>query len=240
MNADGQMEHFYDDVPGYFWFKQAYKVMLNAMSPTEPSTFVEIGSFHGKSLAFLGVEAINRKIPVTIHSVESFQGWPGVPQGDELREAFNSYTKPLRERLNGRFKLWDMPSMDAAPQFADESCDVVWIDGEHSYESCLADIRAWWPKVKPGGWMGGVDWFMEGVQRTTCSDTVWRAIRSRVTGRGGSCERIPPANSRRPRESYDRGPVLPAHHRGNHREPDPRDVLPVAQSALGLCGGRTH
>jgi hypothetical protein len=159
------MEHFFEDVPGYFWFRQGYKFLLGTLPTDRPSDFVEIGSFYGKSLAYLAVEAINRKIPVTIHSVESFIGFEGVPQGQDLRDCYMKYTSPLREALNGQYKLWDMPSVEAAAQFADDSCDVVWIDGDHSYESCLADIKAWLPKVKPGGYMGGDDWFMEGVQR---------------------------------------------------------------------------
>ena len=33
----------------------------------------------------------------------------------------------------------------------DESIDLAFIDGDHSYEGCLADLKAVWPKVKKGG-----------------------------------------------------------------------------------------
>ena len=36
--------------------------------------------------------------------------------------------------------------------------DLVFLDGDHSLEGVAADIEAWWPKVKPGGWLGGHDW----------------------------------------------------------------------------------
>ncbi len=29
--------------------------------------------------------------------------------------------------------------------------DLLWIDGDHTYEGALADLRNWWPKVVPGG-----------------------------------------------------------------------------------------
>lgn len=29
--------------------------------------------------------------------------------------------------------------------------DLVFIDGDHSYEGCAADITIWWPHVAPGG-----------------------------------------------------------------------------------------
>ena len=36
--------------------------------------------------------------------------------------------------------------------------DAVFIDGDHSYDGVRADIEAWWPVVRPGGWLGGDDY----------------------------------------------------------------------------------
>lgn len=49
------------------------------------------------------------------------------------------------------------PSVEAARVIPDESLDFVFIDGDHSYEGCLADMRAYWPLVKPGGLFCGHD-----------------------------------------------------------------------------------
>ena len=49
-------------------------------------------------------------------------------------------------------------STEAAKKVADESCDVVFIDADHTYDAVKADIEAWMPKVKPGGWLGGHDY----------------------------------------------------------------------------------
>lgn len=46
----------------------------------------------------------------------------------------------------------------AARRIADGSLDLVFIDADHSYDGCRADIRAWYPKIKPGGWIGGHDY----------------------------------------------------------------------------------
>ena len=40
----------------------------------------------------------------------------------------------------------------------DDSCDFIYVDGDHSYAGCLADIKAYWPKVKVGGIMAGHDY----------------------------------------------------------------------------------
>ena len=37
------------------------------------------------------------------------------------------------------------------------SLDCVWIDGDHGTEACTADIAAWLPALKPGGWILGHD-----------------------------------------------------------------------------------
>lgn len=53
-------------------------------------------------------------------------------------------------------------STDSASTFADCSLDWVYIDADHSYEAVAADLRAWWPKVKVGGLIGGHDFVPDG------------------------------------------------------------------------------
>lgn len=49
-------------------------------------------------------------------------------------------------------------SVETANCFPDEYFDLVYIDADHTYESVKADIAAWFPKVKPGGWIAGHDY----------------------------------------------------------------------------------
>lgn len=58
----------------------------------------------------------------------------------------------------GRYTIQRMTSEQASKLYADESVDLVFIDGDHSYEGCSTDIRLWWPKVKPGGILSGHDY----------------------------------------------------------------------------------
>ena len=51
-----------------------------------------------------------------------------------------------------------MRSVEAAKDFENNSLDLVFIDGDHSYEQCKADIEAWWPKLKAGAVMLGHDY----------------------------------------------------------------------------------
>ena len=55
-------------------------------------------------------------------------------------------------------------SLEAVDQFEDASFDFVYIDALHRYaypdgSGCNADIHAYWPKVKPGGFFGGHDYY---------------------------------------------------------------------------------
>jgi uncharacterized Rossmann fold enzyme len=51
-----------------------------------------------------------------------------------------------------------MHSAVAAQCVADASLDFVFIDADHSYEGCKADILAWSPKVRAGGFLSGHDY----------------------------------------------------------------------------------
>lgn len=43
-------------------------------------------------------------------------------------------------------------------KFEDEFFNVIFIDGDHSYEGCLEDLEKWWPKVKSGWILCGHDY----------------------------------------------------------------------------------
>lgn len=159
-----KFEHYYEGIDGGMWYKNASDLLLDQLPTDRPSHWVEVGVLYGRSIAYLGIEIANRGLPVTLHAVDNFQGWPGVHQGDELRELFTFNTVKVAEALGDRFVIHAKPSVEAAATFPDASLAVVWIDADHTYEGCKADIAAWWPKVRVGGHLGGDDWAYPGVR----------------------------------------------------------------------------
>lgn len=78
----------------------------------------------------------------------------------------------------GRAVVMKMPSVEAARQINDGSMDFVFLDADHSEFGVWADLLAWAPKVKPGGWLAGHDFKNEmpeydfsGVERAVCRFT---------------------------------------------------------------------
>ena len=81
-------------------------------------------------------------------------------------ERFDMYKRKAHHHvaqfmLEGRVKIIESPSLDAVKKVKNKSLDFVFIDGDHSYEGCKADIEAWNKKVKPGGFLCGHDYGSE-------------------------------------------------------------------------------
>jgi hypothetical protein len=60
-----------------------------------------------------------------------------------------------------RVQLIRKYSIEAAAEIADESLDCVYLDGNHAGEAVDQDIKAWWPKVRGGGIVGGHDFYTD-------------------------------------------------------------------------------
>jgi len=68
----------------------------------------------------------------------------------------------LEESLrSGRAEILNLDSAYAASQIADGELDFVYLDARHDFAGVVADIHAWWPKVRTGGIFAGHD-FVDG------------------------------------------------------------------------------
>lgn len=74
------------------------------------------------------------------------------------QDAYCLYTTETTAFAGKRAKIIRKPSVEAANDFEDASLDFVFIDADHTYKGVKADINAWLPKVKKGGWICGHDY----------------------------------------------------------------------------------
>jgi hypothetical protein len=83
---------------------------------------------------------------------------------DEYDESFHDHEKNFSiamENLSpykNKIQIHRDFSSKVASQFEDESLDFVYLDANHSYDGCLEDLIAWYPKLKIGGLFCGDDY----------------------------------------------------------------------------------
>ena len=77
---------------------------------------------------------------------------------DKQDERFRKVTRRFASNTPGReCRVIRKFSADAVKDFEDKSLDWVYIDGNHSYEACLEDLRLWSDKVGDDGLLCGHD-----------------------------------------------------------------------------------
>lgn len=160
-------QHFYQDLEGWFGFQPQYEKIIDLLPHN--AVWVEVGCWMGRSLAWLLVENHNKQKKFNIHAVDTWRGNPneswyakqislnGEEWIDSLFDKFMINMNPFKDEFTCHRKL----SWEGAGDFADASVDYVMIDAGHDEESVTKDILAWWPKVKPGGYMGGDDYVVD-------------------------------------------------------------------------------
>lgn len=165
------MQHYYKKLEGWAAFEDLYRVVADKAKGHE--TFVEVGSWLGRSAALMGVELIRQEKPVKFFCVDPwFDGGPDLRDTKYYKqlskgvyETFLENIKPVADRMGANFIPLRMTSLEAAAQFEDNSVDFIMLDGDHSYEAVHADIEAWLPKMRQGGIMAGDDYLWPGVEK---------------------------------------------------------------------------
>lgn len=145
------------EMDGWFDFAEVYDHVAATM--LIDGTFIEVGSWKGKSAIYLRdrLDDIGKQ-SATLICVDTFAGDPDTGQvdvWDEFRE--NCGSRKITKCRN--------ESVAESKHQPDESADGIFIDAAHDYASCKADITAWLPKVKPDGFFGGHDIDAEGVRK---------------------------------------------------------------------------
>ena len=155
------------DIPGWFEDDGA-SVYADAVRDAAPGdTLVEVGVAYGRSLACLGEAAIASGKKLRLIGVDLWEETPEAFGGAEfqtMRDEFGGFYDACMGNLMLRApevarnaRLLKMGSKSAA-LVVPGPIGFVFIDGDHSYEAVKADIAAWMPRIKPGGFLAGHDY----------------------------------------------------------------------------------
>ena len=162
----GIRRHWYE-IDGWFTWRTAQEEAVNVFP--DGSRFVEVGTYLGRSLCSLGevVERSGKRIMVI--GVDTCrgsgpEGWRGQDfHGAAVRNGGGTFAGALHKNLldcgfSDRIQLVISDSVSASRLFSDASLDWVHLDARHDYASVTADVAAWLPKIKQGGWLSGDDY----------------------------------------------------------------------------------
>ncbi len=127
-----------------------------------PIVGAEVGVFRGNTSEAL----LSEFRDLSLWMVDPWSTFDGESQFDRASQAeFDSSMEAAMlwsEFAKNRRYVLRQASPAAAERFSDGSLDFVFIDGNHLYENVVADITAWWPKVRRGGLMTGHDYAVYG------------------------------------------------------------------------------
>jgi hypothetical protein len=125
---------------------------------------VEVGVYEAEMSASL----LRNRPDLNLVMVDSWEGegaaykgdsgdWHANLSADDQQRIYEGAAQAV-EFAKGRAHINRMRSQAAAEKATPSKYDFVFIDADHSYAGCKADIEAWFPRVKDGGWIGGHDY----------------------------------------------------------------------------------
>ncbi|MDC0358719.1 class I SAM-dependent methyltransferase, partial [Oligoflexia bacterium] len=173
-----------EDTPGKIhrnnFGSENYNILRNLLvwcSIVKLQRGAEIGTFLGDTSFHLLAEIS----ALTLFSIDPWDKYEGYKEyNGEILCANEQKARARLKCFGERSVIIKDFSVSAAEQFETESLDFVFIDGNHSYDFVKEDIRAWYPKVRPGGLFSGHDYHWEGVQRAVHEFSAERSL-------AGSC-----------------------------------------------------
>lgn len=155
-------------VHGWCDFQNLYFALAEALP--EGGKFVEVGAWLGQSIIALAQELQSMGKNVTLYCVDTWKGeLDKADQQQYVEHCGGSILAQFKDNIEragvaDMIQIVEMESVQAAEQFLDGEIDGIFIDGAHDCDSVKADIAAWSPKVKQGGFFAGHDIDVDAVK----------------------------------------------------------------------------
>jgi len=155
------------EIHGWFQWRSGQEEAVRHFE--DGSRFVEVGNYLGRSLCSLGELVRQSGKRVSVVGVDTCRG-SGIEgpkrrdyHGAAVAEGGGTFAGTLHRNviacgLADTVSLIVSDSVTAASFFADRSLSWVHLDARHDREHLIADIHAWLPKVRSGGWLSGDDY----------------------------------------------------------------------------------
>lgn len=141
----------YFETPDIAFYRDIYSQLVPENGQT-----VEVGVYRGRSIVAVSDIVQERHIHVT--GVDTFDAY----RDDSSPTIFEDFQANVTKAgLGDHVTPCKMTSIQAAAEIPYGSLDFVFLDADHTYESVREDIKAWLPRIKPGGWIGGHDYKLE-------------------------------------------------------------------------------
>ena len=160
------------EIPGTFNYEDLFDTAISNCKNN--STFVEIGSWLGKSTNYLVNKVKESNKNIEVFSVDSFKGSSSDITEQSVVEAFNGdvYYEFMENGIisdnSDYINIIKDDSIVASNQFQNNTIDFLMIDSDKSYDSVNDNLKNWYHKVKPNGIISGYGY--------TLNDNVKRAV----------------------------------------------------------------
>lgn len=147
----------YLSIPGMLPPHRCFHLYLMALSCSVRGDIVEIGSWQGRSTAFLARACADADNGV-VHAVDTFRGNPGTEHLYAVDGALDSLEANFRRNiarvgLQDRVVTHAATSAEAAPSVRErtEGVRLIFIDGEHTFDAVANDLALYADLLLPGG-----------------------------------------------------------------------------------------
>ena len=131
----GVVSAWYGHVPFSHWL----------VANVRPKVLVELGTHNGVSYCSFCEAVARMRLPTACYAVDTWQG--DEHAGFYGEEVYNDLARFNSARYASFSELLRSTFDEALPYFADNSIDLLHIDGLHTYESVKHDFESWLPKL---------------------------------------------------------------------------------------------
>jgi hypothetical protein len=155
------------------WSKNYYGVFTDVINENNYKNIAEIGIGYGTHAKHILKNTNINKLylidPMCYYPNDCFANdimskESEIP-GNNFNEMYDLINNELSE-WKDKYIWFRKPSLEIKNnEIEDESLDCIFVDGDHSYNAVINDLKFWWKKLKKGGQLLGDDYWMGDVSR---------------------------------------------------------------------------